>query len=247
MAALDDDTYLDEEAEPARARRLRYSPTRVREAEAFRKAERHSTLVGRLKYILPAIAVAGVLVFWASARFIPGDMESLVKVSGIDAKTNTVVMQKPQISGFEGTRRAYEVKADSAVQSLSDPRVVTFDKITGKLGLDDAGTANLTAPKAIYNGNDNTLSLDDGLDITTTTGYAARMTSAKIDLAAGGMTSDQPLQLRSKEGTLTANAVEVIDRGKRVRFTGGVSITYMPSGELVTATGMTGTSATATP
>ena len=56
-----------------------------------------------------------------------------------------------------------------------------------------------------------------------------------IDLRGGTMSSEKPLELRAKEGTLRANAVEVLDRGKRVRFSGGVSVTYLPPGELVVA------------
>jgi len=252
MTALDDDLYTEDEAKPARAspRRgggVRYNPTHVRGEAAFRSAARHSTLVNRLKYILPGLAIAGIALFWRTARFIPGDLESLVKSSGIDVKTNTVVMQKPQISGFAGTRRAYEIKADSAVQSLSDPKIVTFTKIAGNLGLEDSGTATLSAPSGVYDGNTNTLTLKDGIDIETTTGYAAHLSGAAIDLGGGSMTSSEPLELRAKEGTLRANAIEVLDRGKRVVFRNGVSVTYLPPGELVSATGDTSSQTAVTP
>ena len=46
MTALDDDTYLDEEAKPAREARIRYSPTRVRGEDAYRRAARKPAFLG---------------------------------------------------------------------------------------------------------------------------------------------------------------------------------------------------------
>jgi lipopolysaccharide export system protein LptC len=243
MTDLRDDAYYDaNDLPPVRVpeSRLRYDPGRARDEDAFAKAARHSTLVRRLKYILPALALAGVAVFWGTARIIPGDLAALVAVAGIDEKSNSVIMQAPHISGFEGTRRAYDVKAGSAVQSLDDPKVVTFKQIDGRFGLEENGTATVTAATGVYNGNNNTLELTEGISMTTTSGYAARFNDAAIDLANGTLITDRPVELSTSEGSLRADSVEVLERGKRVIFRGGVSVTYLPADELVTRTGEAG-------
>ena len=231
------DDIIEDEAPAPPAARLRYNPSQTRDEDAFRKVERHSRLVRRLKFILPALAVILVIALWATARVIPGDLASLVAISGIDVKSNSVVMQKPHISGFEGTRRAYEVKADTAVQSLDDPKVVTFKQIVGHFGLDEAGEATVNAGIGVYNGNTNTLVLKDGINMQTTNGYAGKFAEANIDLGKGTLTSTQPLFLSTADGGIHANAVTVTDRGKHVTFTNGVSVTYLPPGDLVTKTG----------
>jgi lipopolysaccharide export system protein LptC len=214
--------------EQAPRRRLHYDPHRRGGEAAYRDAQRHSRLVGTLKWLLPALVVLGGIVFWASARIIPGDLANLVSIAGIDAKSNSVVMDKPHISGFEGTRRAYEVKADSAVQSLDDPKVLTFKAINAHVGLEDAGTATIDAATGVYDGNDNTLQLKDGIRIRTDTGYSATAESAAVDFARGSMTSSAPVEIHMAAGSLRANAVEVADRGKKVTFHGGVSVTWLP-------------------
>ncbi len=153
--------------------RIRYNPTQRGGEEAYRTAQRHSRLVRTLRIVLPSVAVAGIVLFWASVHFIPSDLAGLVSKAGIDVKSNSVVMDAPHISGFEGTRRAYEVKAARAIQSLDDPKVLTFEKINARIGLDDAGIATVDAGTGIYNGNNNTLELKNGISIQTTTGYAA--------------------------------------------------------------------------
>ena len=234
MTQISEDAYLDEEPplEPRRPR-LRYSPKEIRDTNAFQTAQRHSRLVRRLRYILPALAIAGVLVFWGTARFIPGDLASLIKVSGIDVSSNSVVMQKPHISGFEGTRRAYDVTAETAVQSLDDPKVVTFNGILAHFGLEDGSAATVSATTGVYDGKSNALTLRKGVVATTTSGYTAKLTNAVVDLGGGGLATKSPVELHTAQGTLKANTMTVTDRGKRVLFTNGVSVTYIPKGDLV--------------
>ncbi len=219
--------------------KLRYNPKEVRNDDMFAAARRHSTRVRWLRLLLPGVALLAVGIFWASARYAPSNMESLVESAGIDTESNSVVMKAPHISGFEGSRRAYDVKAESAVQNLDDPKVMTFNTITGTFGLDDAGVATVNAVRAIYNGNNNTLRLEDGAHVETNTGYSGSVNGALIDLAEGTMTSDQPLEMSSADGSLKADGVTVLDRGKRVTFR-NVSITYMPPAELITESGRAG-------
>lgn len=188
-----------------------------------------------LKYSLPALAIAAAGLFWGTIRFMPSELATIVSLSTVETESNSVIMDKPRISGFEGTRRAYEVKADSAVQSLDDPKVMTFKAIDARVGLAAAGSATIDATTGVYDGNDNTLVLKDGIAIKTTTGYWASFKEAAIDLRKGSLTSSQPIEIRTNEGTIRANAVEVSDHGKRIAFRNGVSVTYLPAGELAAA------------
>lgn len=243
MTDLRETALYDDEADEAPAaapRRLRYNPRATRGDDAFHSAERNTRRVRYLRFILPGAAILAIVVFWASARFVPGDMESLVEVSGIDTTSNSVVMQNPHISGFEGTRRAYEVKAATAVQSLDDPKIVTFNDIDGKFGLDGAGEATLDAAVGVYDGNKNTLTLRDGISVTTNNGYSGTLEGAAVDLAAGSLTSNTPLEIVTGEGSIRAGAVAVMERGKRVTFSGGVTVVYRPPAELVTRSGRAG-------
>jgi len=211
--------------------RGRYDPTRKGGETAYREAERHSRLVRRLKVILPLAAVAAVGLFFATFRMIPSDLASLISLAGVDVESGSVIMNKPQISGFEGTRRAYQVKADRAVQNLDNPKVVTFEEIDARIGMDGDGTATLGAGTGVYDGNADTLVLKERIAVRTTTGYEALLEEAAIDLKKGSMVSSRPIELRTNEGIIRANEVEVSERGKKIEFRKGVSVTYMPPGE----------------
>jgi lipopolysaccharide export system protein LptC len=221
------------EEQPVR-RRLSYDPTRRGGERAYQAAQRHTRLVRTLRVLLPALALGGIVVFWASAHFIPSNLAGLISKAGIDVKSNSVTMEAPHISGFEGTKRAYEVKAARAIQSLDDPKVLAFQQINAHIGLDNSGTAMVDAGTGIYNGNNNTLELDKGISVRTTTGYAATAEQAMIDLAKGSLRTSRPVEISGKQGTLRANSMEVTDRGKHVVFRGGVSVTFVPPAELAT-------------
>lgn len=226
-----DDTY-DERPAPRPRRRVSYDPARGHGEEAFRAARRHSRLVRRLRFVLPALAIVGVAAFVGTARFYSAVLPDFISVAGIDTDSESIVIDKPHISGFAGTRRAYEVTAESAEQSLRDPKVVTFNGIDARFGLDDAGTAAIEAGTGVFDGNANTLTMAEGIAITTTSGYWASFEEAAIDIRNGTLVSTEPIEIRTNEGVIRANGIEVTDRGKRIAFVNGVSVTYAPPGEL---------------
>jgi lipopolysaccharide export system protein LptC len=236
MTAYSDQVYRDPGGEPPQ-RRLRYDPTRPVDEAAFGAARRHSARVRMLKIVLPVLAVIGAGVFWGTMHFVPTDLTAIAKGAGIDVNSNSVVMNKPRISGFEGTRRAYDIEADNAVQSLSDPKVVTFNKIDASIGLDGQGTATLNAGIGVYDGNHNTLQMKGGIAIATDNGYSATVDQAAVDLGAGSLTTSTPIEIKSAEGSIRANHLAVTERGKHVVFDGGVSVTYTPQGDLAAAAG----------
>jgi lipopolysaccharide export system protein LptC len=212
--------------------RLTYDPTRPIDETAFAAARRHTRRVGWLKVALPALAALAAAGFWSAVQFIPTDLAAIARGAGIDVSSESVTMNRPRISGFEGTRRAYDVQAETAVQSLSDPKIVTFHKIDASIGLDDAGTAKVAAPIGVYDGNHNTLLLKDGIAIATDSGYSATVGEVSVDLGKGSLASDKPIEISTGQGMIRANSINVSDRGKRVVFGNGVSVTYTPDGEL---------------
>ena len=168
------------------------------------------------------------VLFWASAHFIPSDLADLI----VGCRHRRQVEQRGHGQAahlrLRGHAAGLRGQGGKRRQSLNDPKVLTFTAIDAHIGLDDASTATVGAATGIYNGNDNTLQLKDGIVIETTSGYSASIESAAIDLGKGSLVPDHPIELRTKDGTLRANAVEVSERGKHVLFKGGVSVTYLP-------------------
>lgn len=191
----------------------------------YRKAMRHSLFVRILKIALPTISLVVAGGFFAFTYFVP-DLPEGVGFGSIDVTNNAIVMENPHVSGFTNNGRSYELKADRAEQSLEDTKVVTLQKIGATIGLGNDDTAKVDATTGTYNADTQRLRLDESIQLSTSTGIAGTLQSADIDMKAGTMRSDQPIDFSAQGSRILANSVEVQDRGKRILFRNGVKVTY---------------------
>src|SRR5690606_15514486 len=108
-----DESYDAEAAPQPPGRRIRFDPTRSAKAETYEHARRHSRRVRWLKFALPAAAVAGIAGFFVAMQLSASgtDPAAVISLAGLNVDSKALVMDKPNISGFEGTRHAYEVAA----------------------------------------------------------------------------------------------------------------------------------------
>ena len=209
----------------APTRRIRFDPTRAVSTRDFAPALRHSRRVRILKYALPTLAVAGIGGFFLAMHFESGDS---VTLSGVNVAEKSLVMKQPHISGFEGTKQAYQVNAIRAVQDLDNPTVVTLEQINGKFGLDNGAIVTVDAATGVYDAKANKLALKGGVKLVTTDGYHATLTDAAVDIGLRNMATSSPVVLEGAQGTIKANGMTLDERTKRITFVDGVSVTYLP-------------------
>jgi lipopolysaccharide export system protein LptC len=223
---------MTEYADQPAPRRIRFDPTRVRDERLYSRAYSHSRWVRRLKFILPAIAVAAVVGFFLTMRVVTGTGEAVISNAGINVAKKSLEMKAPHISGFTGTQQSYELKALRALQDLDNPKVVRLEKIDGHFGIGKGQTATISAATGIYDGARNLLRLTDGIELSTTDGYQAVFADADVDIAKGHLETDKPMEIHADSGTLKgsirANRLVVEDHGKHVTFSGGVSVLFTP-------------------
>lgn len=213
-------------------RNIRFDPTKERGAVYYDKAARHSRHVRWLKIGLPALAVLAVSGFFLVMSLNRGgDGLPALTLSGINLDTREITMDKPHISGFDGTKRAYEVNAAKAVQALGNPKVVNLETIDARFAVAEDVRANLVARAGIYDANTQKLTLDGGIEVTTTNGYSGSLEHADVDIEKGTVFSDTGVLLRGKEGQITADSIEVLDQGKHIFFRGNVKLHFTPPEE----------------
>jgi lipopolysaccharide export system protein LptC len=211
------------------AHRVRFDPTRPRDAGSYRRAFRHSRRVRFLKFALPTIAALSIGGFFLTMHF--ADITSAtVAVGGLNVDTKSLIMDAPHMSGFDSSRRPYQLKARTAVQDLVNPQVVNLNLIDAHFATDDTNTAVLKARSGVLNNAKNTLGLRNGITIVTSDGIRATMIDADIDITKGKLDSLKPVEIHSSDGNwLKANGVNIEDKGARMTFINGVSVYYIPS------------------
>ncbi len=80
----------------------------------------------------------------------------------------------------------------------------------------------LRASNGIFDRKTEQLPLTDDIVLTSTSGYEARLTQAVVDVKGGNVSSSNPVEVKMLNGTLTADRLEVADKGAMARFDGNV-------------------------
>ena len=191
----------------------------------FAIAARHSRMVRILRIAVPAVvglAMAGVVAisifnpFRALMKQLPVDMDNLV-VSG-----SKITMEAPHMSGFTPDQRPYEVWAKTATQDLTDPDHVELKTVRAKVLQEDRSTVTLEARTGLFDTKAQLLDLRKDIFLQSSTGYEARLSQALLDIGKGTVTSEEPLDVKLLNGTLTADKLRITEKGALVRFEGHV-------------------------
>jgi len=193
----------------------------------FRTAERHSRIVRTLKIALPVVAVVMAALFIAqSYRSTPSTVEISSKDSAV--AEGKLVMANPKLEGFTPEDRPYSMSALRAVQDIANEAVIELQEIAATLPLDDKTSATIQAPRGIFDQTANTLNLDSEINVTTSDGAVAKLSSALIDIGAGRMTTANPVEIRAKGASIQSGGMSVEQNGKVVVFEKRVRVNIVP-------------------
>ncbi len=196
----------------------------------FRAAVRHSHHIRFLRVAVPAgvaVAVVGGLVFALLLKPLrvltgaPVDLGSLV-VSG-----TKIMMQQPRLAGFTRDNRRYDMIAQAAAQDLTKPDMVELHGVRATMEMKDKVSVQTTAKGGLYNSKTEQLTLSQDIMVTSSSGYQAFLNEAVLDVKAGRITSDKPVEVKTATWTINANRMEVAESGDLMRFERGVSVTLL--------------------
>jgi lipopolysaccharide export system protein LptC len=202
------------------------NPAYVAGMEArFAAAARHSRMVRVLRVAVPAAVIVAMAAIVAVSVFnpfrmllpkLPVDMGNLV-VSG-----TKITMESPHLAGFSTDQRPYEMWAKTATQDLTDPDHVELGQLRAKVAMEDKSTVTLDARTGYYDSKSQMLDLRKDVFVQSSTGYEAKLSQAYVDINKGSVTSDEHVDVKLLNGTLTADRLRIINSGEVVRFEGNV-------------------------
>jgi lipopolysaccharide export system protein LptC len=202
----------------------------------FAMAARHSRMVRALRVAVPAaviLAMAGVIAVSIFNPFrmllpkLPLDAGNLV-VSG-----SKITMEAPHLAGYSPDQRPYEVWAKTATQDLTNPDHLDLKKLRAKVLMEDRSTVTLDALNGLMDTKEQLLDLRKDIFLQTSAGYEARLSQAHVDMGKGTVTSDEHVDVKLPNGTLSADKLRIIGGGDIVRFEGNVvmNLDSLPAAE----------------
>lgn len=202
------------------------NPALVSGMEArFAAAARHSRMVRVLRIAVPAavlLAMAGIIAVSIFNPFrmllpkLPIDIGNLV-VSG-----TKITMESPHLAGFSTDQRPYELWAKSATQDLTAPDYVELKVLRAKVMMEDRSTVTMDARTGFFDSKQQLLELRKDIFLQSSTGYEAKLSQAYVDINKGSVTSDEHVDVKLLNGTLSADRLKIINSGEVVRFEGNV-------------------------
>jgi lipopolysaccharide export system protein LptC len=191
----------------------------------FAIAARHSRMVRALRIAVPAavvLAMAGIVAVSVFNPFrmllpkLPVDMGNLI-VSG-----TKVTMESPHLAGFSTDQRPYEIWAKAAIQDLTDPDHVELTVPRAKVLMEDKSTVTMVARTGFFDSKEQMLDLRKDIFLQSSTGYEAKLSQAYVDINQGTVISDEHVDVKLLNGTLTADRLRILNSGELVRFEGNV-------------------------
>jgi len=191
----------------------------------FAIAARHSRLVRILRIAVPAaVGLAMAAIVLKSYFFNPfhDTMLKLPDMDGLAVSGTKVTMEAPHLSGFTPDQRPYELWAKTAVQDITDPDRVELNKLRTKVLMQDGSTTLLDSLTGLFDNKQQTLELHKDIFLQTTTGYEARLTQAFVDLVRNTVDSDEHVDVKLTNGTLTSDRLHITGGGELIIFEGNV-------------------------
>ena len=200
----------------------------------FAIAARHSRMVRILRVAVPAaviLAMAAIVFVSIFNPFrmllpkLPMDMGNLV-VSG-----TKITMESPHMAGYTPDQRPYEVWAKTATQDVTDPDHVDLKTLRAKVLMEDQTTLTMDARTGVMNTKQQLLNLRQDIFLQSSAGYEARLSQAFVDMAKGTVTSEEHVDVKLLNGTLSADRLRITGGGEVVRFEGNVVMNLDKLGE----------------
>jgi lipopolysaccharide export system protein LptC len=192
-----------------------------------RIARRHSLFVRFLRIGLPLGVIVGLTALVLFSYFKP--MQIFDKLPGLSGNLgiqgSKITMQLPKIAGFTRDSRAYELTAENAVQDIAAPDMIELQNLRARMEMQDKDIVNLTAKAGTYNTKGDKIVLRDQIVVTSGQGFSARLREAAVDMKAGNVVSDQPVEVTLPNGLLISNGMEIVESGAVIRFNRGVVLT----------------------
>ena len=192
----------------------------------FAAAARHSRMVRVLRVAVPAavlLAMAGIVMISVFNPFrITGLTKVPVDISNLVVSGTKITMETPHLAGFSTDQRPYEVWAKSAIQDLTDPDHVELRTLRAKVMMEDKSTVTMDARTGFFDSKQQMLDLRKDIFLQSSTGYEAKLSQAYVDINKGTVTSDEHVDVKLLNGTLTADRLRIINSGEIVRFEGNV-------------------------
>jgi lipopolysaccharide export system protein LptC len=169
-----------------------------------------------------AVVIAAVAVFLYQA----GAFSSLIPKAPVPLpeieNPEQVTSSQSLITGFDGGKLPYTVRAAKAEQDAEKSNIVRMQTVSGDFEREGGQQLKVTARNAVYDTITRLLDLEGNVVIKEEGRFSAVMDKALVTVEEKKLTSETPVVVTFANGSIAANGVAVTNNGKNILFMKGV-------------------------
>jgi lipopolysaccharide export system protein LptC len=189
----------------------------------------YSRFVTMMKVLLPVVALAliALVVAWPYLKF--NDTRFSIGFTALNiGNIEDPAMINPRFQGADKDRQTFSITADIAKNLLKGGKSIELEMPKADISLEDGSWLVLTAKSGVYVRHNETLTLNDQVNLFHDSGYEFRTESAVIDLTKGTATGTVSVAGQGPFGNLKAEGFHLVDKGKTIYFMGKSKLTVYP-------------------
>jgi lipopolysaccharide export system protein LptC len=181
----------------------------------------YSRFVNLMKFMLPAIAAALLLLVIAWPRIQTGLDRLRLSFTRLDlTEARDLRMVNARFSGIDKRHRPYVLTADVARQMPDRNDLMALEGPKGDLTLQSGAWLAVTSYTGVYLTQGQLLDLFGDVKLFHDRGYELTTDTAHIDMAQGTAEGNDAVQGQGVFGDITADGFRLLDHGQTIIFTG---------------------------
>ena len=175
---------------------------------------RHDWVIRTARILLPAGILLLVLILAAAPLREAREINFLVDKKTAEKAPERMRLQTAQYRGLDNKGRPFTIDSDSAIQARASDPDVSINGMRAELLL-DSGPATVSAPRARYNIDNQTVSVDGPVSFQSGDGYRLTGGAATIDLKTQTLVSNEALSFVSPNGRRVDSGAATINLNNR--------------------------------
>lgn len=192
----------------------------------------YSLFVTSMKYLLPALATALILLVIAWPQIIPDQRNLGLDFSKIAREqAKTLNMLNAHYSGVDENNQPFNVTADMATQAPGSEDVIELQHPKANIKTTEGALVALSARIGHYDREVETLDLNGTVHLTHDKGFEITTDSATIDLKTGSAAGDSAVSGQGPAGELQSEGFRLREKGQIIIFTGKSRMLIYPDAE----------------
>ncbi len=197
----------------------------------------YSRSVYFLKIVLPMIAIGllATVFLFTTERTIPGGLN--FSPADLDSLESGMQVISPRFSGSSENGDVYSFSASRILPDNPKPKIVTAESLSGQISFLQGTTMLLNAGKAVFQLEDRTMNLFDGMTIVFSDGFRAHAEQMFADLRNGSLETVGTVTATSPMGDIEAGKLRVVtteengEENRMIWFEDGVTLHLKTSSE----------------